>query len=225
MPLQTNSYIVPKEKRVEHTRLLRRVRQALARVGCDHFEVYEQVGSNWTGETTGRFVQIMRFRDRPHQLAVQAAERVDQGAQDLIREFCELINFPYQQQQGFFAVGFYTSVMPVAPQSRPGGPELPGDDGAAAAAAVGAGVGAAAEQTWSEIGAGEETGVKTPQGESVAESVVSDAQTSNESQEGGDQSEPEIEAEVISATNSPHPYEPASEAFVEEAGDEEVPAE
>src|SRR3954466_3320793 len=114
MLLQTNSYIVPKEKRVEHTRLLRRFRQALARVGCDHFEVFEQVGSNWSGETTGRFVQIMRFRDRPHQLAVQAAEREDQGAQDLISEFCELINFPYQQQQGFFAVGFYTSVMPVA---------------------------------------------------------------------------------------------------------------
>ena len=68
MLLQTNSYIVPKEKRVEHARLLRRFRQALARVGCDHFEVYEQVGSNWTGETTGRFVQIMRFRDKQHQL-------------------------------------------------------------------------------------------------------------------------------------------------------------
>src|SRR6188768_3857326 len=82
MLLQTNSYIVPKEKRVEHSRLLRRFRQALARVGCDHFEVYEQVGSNWTGETTGRFVQIMRFRDKTHQLAVQAAEREDQGAQE-----------------------------------------------------------------------------------------------------------------------------------------------
>src|SRR3954453_5720125 len=155
MLLQTNSYIVPKDRRVKHARLLRRFRQAFARVGCDHFEVYEQVGSNWTGETTGRFVQIMRFRDRPHQLAVQAAERGDQGAQDLIREFCELINFPYQQQQGFFAVGFYTSVMPVAPQSRPGGPELPGDDGApspASGAAAGAGVGAAMEQTWSEVG-------------------------------------------------------------------------
>src|SRR5262249_49345402 len=35
-------------------------------------------------------------------------------AQALIKEFCELINFPYQQQQGYFAVGFYTSVLPVA---------------------------------------------------------------------------------------------------------------
>src|SRR4051794_37111239 len=171
MLLQTNSYIVPKEKRVEHARLLRRFRQALARVGCDHFEVYEQVGSNWTGETTGRFVQIMRFRDRQHQLAVQAAERVDEGAQNLIREFCELINFPYQQQQGFFAVGFYTSVMPVAPQNRPGGAEGVADNGvaAAAAAAVGAGVGAEAEQTWSEVGEATETAAPTPQDEDPGE--------------------------------------------------------
>ena len=115
MLLQTNSYIVPKEKRAEHQRLVRRFRQTLARLGCDHFEVYEQVGANWgSGETTGRFVHIMRFRDRKHQLAVQAAERNDAAAQALINEFCELINFPYQQQQGLFAVGFYHSVLPVA---------------------------------------------------------------------------------------------------------------
>jgi hypothetical protein len=116
MLLQTNSYVVPKEKRAEHSRLLRKFRQALARIGCDSLEVYEQVGANWSnGETTGRFVQIMRFRDRKHQLAVQAAERNDPVAQQLIQEFCQLINFPYQQQQGLFAVGFYTSALPVAP--------------------------------------------------------------------------------------------------------------
>lgn len=119
MLLQTNSYIVPKEKRTEHARLLRRFRQLLERLGCDHFEVYEQVGSNWSGgETTGRFVQIMRFRDRKQQLAIQAAERSDPHAQQLIQEFCQLINFPYQQQQGLFAVGFYTSVLPVAHRQR-----------------------------------------------------------------------------------------------------------
>jgi hypothetical protein len=102
---------------MEHARLLRRFRQTLLRLGCDHFEVYEQVGTNWnTGETTGRFVQIMRFRDRKHQLAVQAAERSDTTAQTLVREFCELINFPYQQQQGLFAVGFYTSFLRMPPQ-------------------------------------------------------------------------------------------------------------
>ena len=116
MLLQTNSYIVPKDKRAEHARLLRRFRQALARLGCDQFEVYEQVGANWSAagpESTGRVVQIMRFRDRKHQLAVQAAERNDPGAQALIAEFCELINFPYQQQRGLFAVGFYNAVLPT----------------------------------------------------------------------------------------------------------------
>lgn len=116
MLLQTNSYVVPKERRAEHARLLRRFRQTLARLGCHHFETYEQVGANWsTGETTGRFVQIMRFQDRKHQLAVQAAEKTDVAAQQLIQEFCDLINFPYQQQQGLFAVGFYTSVLPILP--------------------------------------------------------------------------------------------------------------
>src|SRR5215212_12106752 len=120
MLLQTNSYVVPKERRAEHARLVRKFRQTLGRLGCDQFDVFEQVGANWSsGETTGRFVQMMRFRDRKHQLAVQSAERQDPGAQALIAEFCELINFPYQQQQGLFAVGFYQIVLPVAPV-RPG---------------------------------------------------------------------------------------------------------
>src|SRR5277367_3913054 len=113
MLLQTNSYIVPKDKRAQHARLVQRFRQTLSRLGCDHFEAYEQVGANWSpADTTGRFVQLMRFRDRKHQLAVQGAERNDPTAQGLIKEFCELINFPYQQQQGLFAVGFYHSLLP-----------------------------------------------------------------------------------------------------------------
>jgi hypothetical protein len=113
MLLQTNSYIVPKDKRAQHARLVQRFRATLSRLGCDHFEAYEQVGANWSpADTTGRFVQLMRFRDRKHQLAVQGAERNDPTAQGLIKEFCELINFPYQQQQGLFAVGFYHSLLP-----------------------------------------------------------------------------------------------------------------
>jgi len=119
MLLQTNSYMVPKDRKSEHARLMRRFRQVLAKLGCDNFEVYEQVGANWSSgggaDTNGRFVQIMRFRDRKHQLSVQNAERSDPAAQALINEFCELVSFPYQQQQGFFAVGFYNSVLPVAP--------------------------------------------------------------------------------------------------------------
>ncbi len=123
MLLQTNSYIVPKDKRSEHARLLRKFRQTLHRLGCDSFEVYEQVGSNWAGgEATGRFVQIMRFRDRQHQQDLQAAEKQDPAAQQLIADFCALINFPYQQQQGLFAVGFYTSALPVAPFRPAGNP-------------------------------------------------------------------------------------------------------
>src|SRR5262249_43468212 len=118
---QTNSYVVPKEKRAEHARMVRKFRQAMARLGCDSFDVFEQVGANWAGgETTGRFVQMMRFRDRKHQLAVQNAEEQDAAAQQLIAEFCELINFPYQQPQGLFAVGFYQSVLPVAPARQVG---------------------------------------------------------------------------------------------------------
>ncbi len=121
MLLQTNSYIVPKEKRAEHARLLRRFRSALAKLGCENFEVYEQVAANWAGsDANGRYVQIMRFRDKHHQMEVQQAERNDPLAQSLIREFCELINFPYQQQQGLFAVGYYTSALPVAPASSYG---------------------------------------------------------------------------------------------------------
>jgi hypothetical protein len=116
MLLQTNSYVVPKEKRAEHARMVRKFRQTLTRLGCDQFDVFEQVGANWGGgETSGRFIQMMRFRDRKHQLEVQSAEKQDAAAQQLIAEFCELINFPYQQQQGLFAVGFYQSTLPVAP--------------------------------------------------------------------------------------------------------------
>ena len=119
MLLQTNSYIVPKEKRSEHARLLQRFRQTLARLGCEHFEAYEQVGQGWaSGEPTGRFVQLMRFNDRAHQQAVQAAERSDPAAQALIREFCELINFPYQQEHGLFAVGFYRDIFSSEPERR-----------------------------------------------------------------------------------------------------------
>ncbi len=126
MLLQTNSYIVPKDRRAEHARLMRRFRQVLAKLGCDNFEVYEQVGANWAGagDSNGRYVQIMRFRDRKHQLSVQNAERNDPAAQALIAEFCQLVNFQYQQQQGFFAVGFYNSVLPVAPaRSQPNAPQ------------------------------------------------------------------------------------------------------
>lgn len=182
MLLQTNSYIVPKEKRAEHARLVRRFRQTLARLGCEHLEVYEQVGANWgTGETTGRFVHIMRFRDRKHQLSVQAAERNDAAAQALINEFCELINFPYQQQQGLFAVGFYQSVLPVATPRTVAG-IAPAEDAAApdAPAAHDAALGATGDDVTAEDVTGADvTGAVEPAEPDASDHVdMSDGDTS-----------------------------------------------
>ncbi len=190
MLLQTNSYIVPKDKRPEHARLVRRFRQTLARLGCEHFEVYEQVGANWGGgESTGRYVHIMRFRDRKHQLAVQAAERNDAPAQALITEFCELINFPYQQQQGLFAVGFYQSALPVA-SARPNvAPPL--DDATLAPAAQGD---EEQQQSSSEAIEGEAVGVDTGTddgGDAVAADPYDDVL-------------PEIEADGATAEDTLH---------------------
>jgi len=111
MLLQTNSYIVPAEKREEHARIIRRFRQVLARLGCESFEVYEQVGPNFAPfKGSARFVQLMRFRDRQQQQSVQAAERDDDVAQDLVREFCELVNLDFQKNHSLFAVGFYSEL-------------------------------------------------------------------------------------------------------------------
>jgi hypothetical protein len=115
MLLQTTSYIVPRDKRVEHARLLRRFRQTLLRLGCEHFEVFEQVGPQWNAnQSTGRFVQITQFTDRKHYLAHQTAEKNDPEAQKIIAEFCEMINLPYQQEHGLLAVGYYTSFLKMA---------------------------------------------------------------------------------------------------------------
>jgi hypothetical protein len=112
MLLQTNSYVVPKDKRLEHAKLMRRFRQTLLRLGCDHFEVYEQTGGKWEPmKNEVRFIQMMRFRDKKHHQQMQDAERVDQGAQQLIREFCDMIGFQDQQATGLFAVGYYKNVI------------------------------------------------------------------------------------------------------------------
>jgi hypothetical protein len=115
MLLQTNSYIVPREKREEHARLMKRFKLALQKLGCDQFEVYEQTAPGWVAGESGRCVQMMRFRDRHHQQHVQNLERTDPTAQAIIAEFCELLDIPYQQQQGFFASGFYHSIFADTP--------------------------------------------------------------------------------------------------------------
>jgi len=216
MLLQTNSYVVPKDRRAEHARLLRRFRQTLARLGCDQFEVYEQAGQNWgTGDTSGRFVQIMKFRDRRHQLAVQAAERSDPQAQQLIAEFCELINFPYQQENGLFAVGFYNSVLPIGP-ARPGAIQHPEEEAIAdhddiaaaqAAAATAAEVAPPDQQTYvaATQAAAEFSGEPVPASQApVAEPAVeSVTEHQDEAAAPLEGAEPAIEAEAAPPEHVP----------------------
>lgn len=117
MLLQTNSYVVPKDKRQEHERLVRRIRQTLLRIGCDQFEVYEQVSANWAPIKGGaRFIQIMRFRDRQHHHEIQQAEKNDPAIQELINEFMQLIDLPAQQAEGDFAMGHYSRISAPPPQ-------------------------------------------------------------------------------------------------------------
>ncbi len=130
MLLQTNSYIVPKDKRTEHARLVKQFKQVMSRLGCDDFEVYEQAGPNWSTEVGGRFVQIMKFRDREHQRSIREGEQSDAVAQELVREFIELINFPYQHQQGLATTAFYVGVVTMADGARKGSRKIipPGID-------------------------------------------------------------------------------------------------
>ena len=103
MLLQTNSYIVPADRRADHARLIRKFRQALSRIGCDQFEVYEQVGPNWS---PGAMREIC-----PESCAFATASinkpcrRLKETIQDRSKSspnFATLINFPYQQQARLF---------------------------------------------------------------------------------------------------------------------------
>lgn len=170
MLLQTNSYVVPKEKRAEHARLLNRFRQTMTRLGCESFDVFEQAGANWgSGEPSGRYVQLIRFRDKKHHQAVQQLERSDPSAQKLIAEFCELINFPYQQQQGLFAVGFYNSVLPVPPSRRTDATAPTATESAAAVATAAPAAYASQEvEETADVGMRESSHVDAPASERVA---------------------------------------------------------
>ena len=112
MLLQTNSYLVPVEKRDDHLALMTRFSQILNRLGCDRVNIVEQMGPEWTPGEVGRCVQLMQFRDRKHQQQVQQAEQSDPEAQAVIAEFVALLDIPYQQDQGYFATGYYESILP-----------------------------------------------------------------------------------------------------------------
>jgi hypothetical protein len=126
MLLQTNSYLVPPDRRAEHARLVHRFRQVMRRLGCLSFEVYEQTGPDWAPmRDASRFVQIMRFRDRRHQLLVQAAERADPAARALIDEFCAVVDLASQQERGSYTASYYRAMGPVGDDGPPGAPSDP----------------------------------------------------------------------------------------------------
>ena len=112
MLLQTNSYLVPRDRRAEHARLMRRFDVCFERLGSD-FTVFEQVGPGFAPNdpqaSATRFVQMMRFRDAEHHRQVQEAEAADDVARRLIADFCRLIDLDSQQRQGLYAGGFYNA--------------------------------------------------------------------------------------------------------------------
>lgn len=110
MLLQTNSYLVPREHRTEHARLVKQFKAVMTRLGCESFNVYEQVRSFSGLEGTGRFVQVIAFRDAAHQKAHRDKEQADPTAQDLIRQFVELLDFEGQLRRGEATVTCYAGL-------------------------------------------------------------------------------------------------------------------
>jgi hypothetical protein len=148
----------------------------------------------------------MKFRDRKHQLAVQMAERADPTAQSLLREFCELINLPYQQQQGLFAVGYYTSFLKMRRATQ-------GEEGVTSPAA--SDQPESAEQPSPEISSGEEP---------VAE-AGSTAGENEEAVEPGSSPDAAVEsdaAEIAEGTPAPE-MEPAAPEGEERTPVNEIP--
>lgn len=111
MLLQTHAYVVPRDRRDQHARLMRRLQDAMRRIGAS-FEVFEQVGPGFAAsdEGSGRYVQVMRFRDRRHLQAVQTAEKTDPAVQALIIEFCSLVDYQGQLATGTFMPGYYAAI-------------------------------------------------------------------------------------------------------------------
>jgi hypothetical protein len=213
MLLQTNSYIVPRDKRAEHARLLRRFRQTLLRLGCDHFEVFEQVGPNWSSaDSSGRFVQIMRFRDRKHATTVRTAELNDPAAQALLKEFCELINLNYQQQQGLFAAGYYTSFLRMPP--RPEGAEASAQPGESEASE---------DSAESEISEASETSEASEGAEPSEVSEASQTSEASEASEALAEAEPTETSEATDSVQEPDEKEAGDGETTAEATDDSLP--
>jgi hypothetical protein len=114
MLLQTHSYFVPNEHRDEHAKLMVSFGSILKRLGVEHFQVYEQLGDDFSGESaTGRFVQTIGFRDKAHRLKIQELEVRDPEARRVLSVFSTLIDLPMQREQGLFSAAYYASLSSV----------------------------------------------------------------------------------------------------------------
>ncbi len=114
MLLQTNSYLVPRDRLRAHDLLMSRFRQCFERMGLpsSDFDVFRQAGEGFTSDRTTpgvRCVQMMRFRDRDHFNTVRQTEEGDAEAKRLVDELCRLVDLPAQQRTGHFGGAFYTA--------------------------------------------------------------------------------------------------------------------
>lgn len=113
MLLQTNAYSLPRDKKDQHARLVKRFEDCFRRLGAS-FEVYQQVDAGFkdqADQNSLRFVQLMKFKDEKHLASVRAAEVSDAACTQLIKDFCELIDYSGQVQSGLFLPGYYASVV------------------------------------------------------------------------------------------------------------------
>ena len=113
MLLQTNSYLVPRDRLAAHDELMARFRRCFERLGvrAGQFEVYRQTSDDFAEDRSipaVRCVQMMRFATTDEHEQVRNREFDDPEAQSLIIELSRLVDLPAQQRSGHFGGGFYS---------------------------------------------------------------------------------------------------------------------
>jgi hypothetical protein len=111
MLLQTNSYLVPRDRIRAHDDLMRRFRSCFSRLGLEtqQFEVLRETGPEFSTPRTSavRHVQVVRFRDKDQYDLIHDAEAADPEAQELVAEFARLVELEAQQRRGHFVGTYY----------------------------------------------------------------------------------------------------------------------
>ncbi len=115
MLLQTNSYLVPRDRMAAHDELMRRFAACFARLGVAEgaFELFRQTSAEYRPDTAAaaqRVTQILRFDDRKQQEAVHEAEAHDAEAAALVGELRKLVDLDEQAARGHFTSSYYASV-------------------------------------------------------------------------------------------------------------------